>query len=253
MLALGSFDDSTAQNTTVRQDTLKGAGLNGPQNRGNPGRWCQSHKRPLPSIGNLLSAEVPTDVWFTDESGATKKVSYIKIKADERGSAIIRSLTPLPTSNELNRSPESTLIPYHLLSLVSFTRSAADAVGGCNVGRQNCSVNPITTGLIDLIFSKRLKTFHDTPLRSPFFARNRRGRTQMRQPAPTPAPKSAKKSLNCKKTTENHGLTAPKLQTHSTPAHYELAGTVGTRNHLTLPGRAGMFDNLFSPFRGAEH
>jgi hypothetical protein len=164
MLALGSFDNSTGQNTTVRQDTLKGAGLNGPQNRGNPGRWCQSHKRPLPSIGNLLSAEVPTDVWFTDESGATKKVSYIKIKADERGSAIIRSLTPLPTSNELNRSPENTLIPYHFLSLVSFARSAADAVEGCNVGRQNCSVNPITTGLIDLIFfqnvSKRFTILH---------------------------------------------------------------------------------------------
>jgi hypothetical protein len=74
MLALGSFDDSTAQNTTVRQDTLKGAGLNRPQNRGSPGRSCQSHKRPLPSTGNFLSPEVPKDVYFTDESGGTKKV-----------------------------------------------------------------------------------------------------------------------------------------------------------------------------------
>jgi hypothetical protein len=134
MLALGSFDNSTAQNATVRQDMLKGARLNGPQNRGNPGRWCQSHKRPLPSTGNFLSTEVLTDVWFTDESGATKKLSYIKIKADERGLAIIRSLTPLPTSNELNRSPENTLIPYHFLSLVSFARSAAAAVEGCKGG-----------------------------------------------------------------------------------------------------------------------
>ena len=134
MLALGSFDDSTGQNTTVWQDMLKGAGLNGPQNRGNPGVWCQSHKRPLPSTGNFLSAEVLKDVYFTDESGATKKLSYIKIKADERGLAITRSLTPLPTSNELNRSPENTLIPYHFLSLVSFARSAAPGVEGCKGG-----------------------------------------------------------------------------------------------------------------------
>jgi len=113
---------------------LNGAGANGAQNRGNPGRWCQSHKRPLPSTGNFLSAEVLKDVYFTDESGATKKLSYIKIKADERGLAIIRSLTPLPTSNELNRSPENTLISYHFLSLVSFARSAAPGVEGCNGG-----------------------------------------------------------------------------------------------------------------------
>lgn len=187
MLALGSFDSSTGQNTTVLRDAFKEAGLNGAQNRANPGRWWQSHKRPLPSTGNFLSAEVLTDVYFTDESGATKKLSYIKIKADERGLAIIRSLTPLPTSNELNRSPENTLTSYHWFH--SRAPQWPPLSGAMGVA-QHCILTPIATVLMDLLFYQTVQNVARYSTQIAVFcekSRVARWRTQIGQVGPNTA------------------------------------------------------------------
>jgi hypothetical protein len=127
------------------------------------------------------------------KAGVLKKLSYIKLTEAERGLAIIRSLTPLPTSNELNRSPENTLISYHWF--LSRAGQCPQLSGAMAV--PHCNLTPTATGLMDLIFyqtfQKRLKTFHDTPPRSPFFTRNRGWRTQMGQPTPTASTKIRKK------------------------------------------------------------